>query len=118
MRTPRERFLIRKDRVRAKIKRTTDRFRMSIFRSGRHIYAQIFDELSNVVVSSSTLDQSVRQYSKSSCNVDSAAKVGRLVAERALKKGVTAVVFDRSGYRYHGVVKAVAEAARQASLEF
>ena len=93
--------------------------RLSVFRSGKHIYAQIIDDLkSATLVSASTLDKEVRDSIKKSSTVEAAGFVGKVIAERAVKNGVSEVVFDRSGYLYHGRVKALADAARTAGLKF
>ena len=90
--------------------------RLSVYRSSQHFYAQIFDSLgSKVIVSASTVEKDMNLKSN---NIDAAAQVGKKVAERALENGVKKVVFDRSGYRYHGRIKALADSAREAGLEF
>ena len=100
-------------------KRAGDRPRLSVFRSGKHIYAQVInDEDGKTVVSSSTLEKDVRDEVKNGSTVVAAGAIGKLVAERAVAQGVKEVVFDRGGYRYHGRVKALAEAAREGGLEF
>lgn len=104
-------------RVRKKISGTEARPRLNVFRSNKNIYAQLIDDEAGVtLVSANTQDKSLDLDSTS--NVDAAAAVGKLVAERAIDKGYKAVVFDRGGYIYHGRVKALAEAAREAGLEF
>ncbi|AMX84829.1 50S ribosomal protein L18 [Geobacillus subterraneus] len=104
-------------RIRKKIVGTTERPRLSVFRSNKHIYAQIIDDTkSATIVSASTLDKEFGLDSTN--NIDAAKKVGELVAKRALEKGIKQVVFDRGGYLYHGRVKALADAAREAGLEF
>lgn len=120
MNTPRELFNKRKSRVRYDLKKHNNgRSRLSVFRSGRHIYAQVIDDTKGAtVVSASTLDKEVRESIKKSSTVEAASFIGKLVAERALKSGVSEVVFDRGGYIYHGRVKALAEAARAAGLKF
>lgn len=120
MNTPRELFNKRKSRVRYDLKKhSSGRSRLSVFRSGRHIYAQVIDDAKGAtVVSASTLDKEVRENIKKSSTVEAASFIGKLVAERALKSGVSEVVFDRGGYIYHGRVKALAEAARAAGLKF
>lgn len=91
--------------------------RLSVYRTPKHIYAQIIaPEGNEVLASASTLDKDLR--SGSTGNVEAAGKVGQLIAERAKAAGVSAVAFDRSGYKYHGRVKALAEAAREGGLEF
>ena len=93
--------------------------RLVVNRTPRHIYAQVISfDGSKVLASASTVDKSVRSEVKYSGNVDAAETVGTLVAERALKAGVTKVAFDRSGYKFHGRVKALAEAARAKGLQF
>ena len=90
--------------------------RLSVYRSSQHFYAQIFDSLgSKVIVSASTVEKDMNLKSN---NIDAAMQVGKKVAERALENGVKKVVFDRSGYRYHGRIKALADSAREAGLEF
>jgi large subunit ribosomal protein L18 len=104
-------------RVRAKLFGTAERPRLNVFRSNKHIYAQLIDDEKQVTIASaSTLDKEFNLESTS--NVEAAAKVGELVAKRALEKGIKKVVFDRGGYLYHGRVKALADAAREAGLEF
>lgn len=118
MRSASRRFEIRKNRTRSRISKESDRMRLSVFKSGKHIYAQIIDDsTSSTIAAASTLEKGLRQTKKSNCNVKFAAEVGKLVGERAAEKGVTKVVFDRSGYAYHGVIKAIADAARE-KLEF
>jgi large subunit ribosomal protein L18 len=92
--------------------------RLSIHRTPRHIYAQVFDDESRVVAAASTLQKNVAEGLKGTGNVDAARAVGRAIAERAKAKGVTQVAFDRSGFKYHGRVKALADAAREHGLEF
>src|SRR5689334_16158432 len=118
MRTSRSRFEIRKNRIRSKIALVSDRARLSVFKSGRHLYAQLIDDRQAVtIISASTLDKEIRQLKKSNCNMSAAVKVGELLAKRAAEKGVKKAVFDKGGYKYHGVVKALADAARK-ELEF
>lgn len=106
-------------RVRKKVFGTPERPRLNVFRSNKHIYAQIIDDLKgHTLVAASTLDKELRDQIENGGNVEAAAKVGALVAKRALEKGITKVVFDRGGYKYHGRVKALAEAVREAGLEF
>lgn len=106
-------------RVRNKISGTAERPRLNVFRSSKHIYAQVIDDTKGVtLVSASTLDKELREQVKNGGNVEAAAKVGALIAERAKAKGVSRVVFDRGGYLYHGRVRALADAAREAGLEF
>ena len=93
--------------------------RLSVLRSGQHIYAQVFTaDGSKVLASASTVQADVREGLKSGKNSDAAARVGKLIAERAKAAGIEKVAFDRSGYRYHGRIKALAEAAREGGLQF
>ena len=93
--------------------------RLSVFRTPRHIYAQVFDETgSRVLASASTLEADVKKDIKSGGNSDAAVAVGKLIAEKAKAAGITKVAFDRSGFAYHGRVKALADAARESGLEF
>ncbi|ENQ3080704.1 MULTISPECIES: 50S ribosomal protein L18 [Bacillus] len=104
-------------RVRAKLTGTAERPRLNVFRSNQHIYAQVIDDVNGVtLVSASTLDKELTLNGTS--NIEAATKVGEIVAKRAVEKGVKEVVFDRGGYLYHGRVKALAEAAREAGLQF
>ena len=106
-------------RVRKKVSGTAIRPRLNVFRSLLHIYAQIInDELGHTLVSASTLDAEVGKQSNGLSKTDQARVVGKLLAERALAQGVTTIVFDRGGYRYHGRVKALAEGSREGGLEF
>ncbi|HJM59275.1 MAG: 50S ribosomal protein L18 [Gammaproteobacteria bacterium] len=103
-------------KTRSKIALTENK-RLTIFRSNSHIYAQIMSsEGSKIIVSASTNEADVR--SNNNGNIEAASKVGKLIAERALEKGIDTVAFDRSGYKYHGRVKALAESAREAGLSF
>ena len=96
-----------------------ERLRLSVFRSCKHIYAQIIDESGDkVLASASTLDRELRKDMKATGNADAAALIGKAVAERAKAAGISAVAFDRSGFKYHGRVKALADAARESGLEF
>tara|TARA_B100000674_G_scaffold272215_1_gene224809 strand:- start:1146 stop:1508 length:363 start_codon:yes stop_codon:yes gene_type:complete len=93
--------------------------RLSVFRSGKHIYAQVIDDLAGrTVAAASTLDKDIRDGLKTGANRDAAAQVGKVIAERAKSAGVETVVFDRGGYLYHGRVKALGDAAREAGLKF
>jgi large subunit ribosomal protein L18 len=92
--------------------------RLSVHRTAQHIYAQIFDPESKVIASASTLQKDVAEGLKGTGNIEAAKAVGKAIAERAKAKGVSQVAFDRSGFKYHGRVKALAEAAREAGLEF
>jgi large subunit ribosomal protein L18 len=106
--------------VRRTLKRVAyGRPRLSVFRSSKHIYAQVIDDANGVTLASaSSLEKEVRGGAKTGANVDAAKAVGMRVAERAKEKGVKQVVFDRGGYLYHGRVKALADAAREGGLEF
>jgi len=106
-------------RVRRVVSGTAGRSRLCVFRSLNHTYAQVIDDgLGHTLASASTLDQVIRSEADGKPKVEVAALVGTLVAKRALEQGITKVVFDRGGYKYHGRVKALAEAAREAGLEF
>ena len=110
----------RRKRLRFQLRRKSGgRPRLSVFRSGRNISAQVIDDLQGrTLASASTLEKSIRESGKTGANVDAAAVVGKLIAERATAAGVQAVVFDRGAYLYHGRVKALAEAAREGGLSF
>ncbi|HLT95717.1 MAG TPA: 50S ribosomal protein L18 [Acidimicrobiia bacterium] len=106
----------RRRRVRRKISGTAQRPRFSVFRSNRYIYAQLIDDVEGrTIAAASSQEPDLRG---SSLTVDTAAKVGELLGQRAKEAGVTEAVFDRGGYKYHGRVKALADAAREAGLEF
>ena len=106
----------RKERVRTKISGTADRPRLCVFRSNKNISVQVIDDVAGkTLVAASTLDKEVK--TKAS-NIEAAKEVGELIAKRAVKAGIKNVVFDRGGYIYHGKIKALAEAAREAGLEF
>lgn len=110
--------ITRHQRIRRRLVGTTERPRLCVYRSNKHIYAQIVDDSSAAtLVCASTLDSEIKDAGKT-WTVDSAKSVGELVAKRAKEKGIDTVVFDRGGYIYHGRVAAVAEAARQAGLNF
>jgi len=110
---------IRHRRVRQKVTGTISRPRLCIFRSLNHIHAQLIDDSrGQTLVSMSTLDSQMRGKTNGVVKTKKAEEVGTLLAERALNKGIKQVVFDRGGYKYHGRVKALAEAARKAGLEF
>jgi len=105
-------------KARAKI-RELGRARLCIHRTPRHIYAQIIDGSGDkVLASASTLDRELRKDMKATGNTDAAALIGKVVAERAKAAGISTVAFDRSGFKYHGRVKALADAARESGLEF
>lgn len=103
-------------RVRRKISGTAERPRLCVYKSNSNIYAQVIDDVAgNTLVSASTLDKEVKT---KHANIEAAKEVGTLIAKRATEKNIKSVVFDRSGYIYHGVVKELAEAAREGGLEF
>ncbi len=106
-------------RVRHRVRGEAGRPRLAVFKSGRHIYAQVIDDgQGSTLAHASSLDAGLKSESKAGASREAAGRVGTLVAERAKKAGVTKVVFDRGGYRYHGRVKALAEGARSGGLEF
>ncbi len=108
----------RKRRTRYRlVKNANGRPRLSVFRSGRHIYAQVIDDLAGETVAAASTNEKDSKVAKS-WNIDAAKAVGKVIAERAIAKGVKQVVFDRGGYIYHGRVKALADAAREGGLEF
>jgi large subunit ribosomal protein L18 len=103
-------------RIRRKLSGTKERPRLAVFRSVAHIYAQVIDDVEGrTLVSASSVDKNAKT---NGGNVAAAKAIGKLVAERAKEKGVKSVVFDRGGYQYHGRIKALADAAREAGLEF
>ncbi|MDF2821826.1 MAG: ribosomal protein [Clostridiales bacterium] len=106
-------------KLRNRFSGTSARPRLAVFRSNNHIYAQIIDDtIGNTLCSASTLDKTVKAELTKTNNVEAAAYLGKVIAEKALEKGITTVVFDRGGFIYHGKIKAVADAAREAGLEF
>jgi large subunit ribosomal protein L18 len=112
--------LRRKSRVRYQIRlKAGGRPRLSVFRSSQHIYAQVIDDkVGRTLAAASTLEKDVRSQLKTGADIEAAKAIGKLIAERASAAGVTEVVFDRGGYIFHGRVKALAEAAREAGLSF
>jgi large subunit ribosomal protein L18 len=109
----------REARVRRAVKAAGGRPRLSVHRSSKHIYAQIIDDQKgSTLVAASTMEKTVREGGKTGANIDAAKTIGKLIAERAVEKGVTEVVFDRGRYLFHGRVKALADAAREAGLTF
>lgn len=115
----RESRLVRHKRIRKKISGTPEKPRLSVYRSEKHIYAQIIDDVNGrTLVAASTVEKALREKLQKTWNVDAAKEVGKLVAERAIAKGIKDVVFDRGGFKYHGRVKALADAAREAGLKF
>lgn len=114
-----ERRRLRHLRIKRRLAIIADRPRLSVFRSLKHIYAQIVDDAKGVTMAAaSTLDPEVRDALKGKKKTEVSQLVGQLIARRALGKGVTKVVFDRAGYKYHGRIKALADAARQVGLKF
>ena len=116
----RQEIRVKKHRkIRNRFHGTPERPRLAVFRSNNHMYAQIIDDtVGNTLVSASTLDKDVKAELEKTNNVEAAAKVGTAIAKKALDKGIKTVVFDRGGYIYHGKVQALADAAREAGLEF
>jgi large subunit ribosomal protein L18 len=115
-----ERFLRRRTRTRYALRtRNSGRPRLSVFRSSRHIYAQVIDdEAGRTLIAASTLDKGLRGDLKTGADRSAAEQVGKLIAERAKAAGIEQVVFDRGGYRYHGRIQALADAARKGGLSF
>jgi len=115
-----DRILRRKGRVRGALRQAAgERKRLSVYRSSKHIYAQVIDDDQGVtVVAASSIEKTTRESLKTGASVDAAKAVGKLIAERAKEKGIKDVVFDRGSYLYHGRVKALADAAREAGLNF
>ena len=109
----------RQRRVRTKVSGTSERPRLNVFRSSKHIYAQVIDDQSGrTLVAASTLDPQLRSETSHGANSEAARKVGAMVAKRAVDKGIKDVVFDRGGYLYHGRIKELADGAREAGLNF
>jgi len=115
-----DRTIRRTAKVRREIRRAADgRARLSVFRSSKHIYAQVIDDAKGeTLAQASSLEKAMRGNIKTGANIEAARAVGKLVAERAKAKGIGEVVFDRGGYLYHGRVKALADAAREGGLKF
>ncbi|MCI5995191.1 MAG: 50S ribosomal protein L18 [Blautia sp.] len=106
-------------RLRNRFSGTAERPRLAVFRSNNHMYAQIIDDtVGNTLVSASTLQKDVKAELEKTNNVEAAAYLGTVIAKKALEKGITTVVFDRGGFIYQGKIKALADAAREAGLEF
>ena len=106
-------------RMRNTLSGTAERPRLAVFRSNNHMYAQIIDDtVGNTLVAASTLDKDVKAACEKTNNVDAAAHLGTVIAKKALDKGINTVVFDRGGFIYQGKIKALADAAREAGLEF
>ena len=106
-------------KLRNRFSGTAERPRLAVFRSNNHMYAQIIDDtVGNTLVSASTLQKEVKAELEKTNNVEAAAYLGTVIAKKALEKGITTVVFDRGGFIYHGKIKALADAAREAGLNF
>ena len=106
-------------RIRNRFSGTAERPRLAVFRSNKHMYAQMIDDtVGNTLVSASTLEKAVKAELEKTNNVDAAAYLGTVIAKRAIEKGITKVVFDRGGFIYQGKIAALADAAREAGLEF
>jgi large subunit ribosomal protein L18 len=117
--TRKESLARRHRRIRRKVNGTTDRPRLCVFRSNNHIYAQVIDDSAqHTLAAASTLEPSLREKLSSGATREASAEVGRLVAQRAIDQGIEQVVFDRGGNLYHGRIKALADAAREAGLNF
>jgi large subunit ribosomal protein L18 len=108
----------RVQRIRVKISGTTERPRMSIYRSNKHIYAQIIDDVHHRTLVAMSTDDKYFELADSSTKCDQARKVGLMIAEKAKLAGITKIVFDRGGYLYHGRIKALSEGAREGGLDF
>lgn len=107
------------NRLRNSLSGTPERPRLSVFRSNNHMYAQIIDDtVGNTLVAASTVEKEVKAELKKTNDVEAAAYLGKIIAKRAMDKGITEVVFDRGGFLYHGKIAALAEAAREAGLVF
>ncbi len=117
---PRSKTRVKKHlKIRNRFSGTAARPRLAVFRSNNHMYAQIIDDtVGNTLVSASTLQKEVKAELEKTNNVDAAAYLGKVIAKKALEKGITAVVYDRGGFIYQGKIKALAEAAREAGLDF
>lgn len=106
-------------RVRRKLQGTAERPRLAVFRSNQHIYVQVIDDTAqHTLAAASTLEPTLKAELKSSADCDASVEVGKLIAQRSIEKGISKVVFDRGGNLYHGRVKALADSAREAGLEF
>ncbi len=117
--TKKEGRLRRHARIRKKVSGAPEKLRLSVYRSLNHVYAQLIDDSKgHTVVAASSLDKELRTEKSHKGNIKTAKLVGELLARRALEKGIKRIVFDRSGYLYHGSIKALAEASREAGLEF
>ncbi len=112
--------ILRQTRIREKIKKNANgRYRLSVFRSSKNIYAQIIDDdKGKTLLSSSTLDKKIKSKFKNTGNKEAASEIGKILAEKAKEKGIKKVIFDRGKYLYHGRIKALADSARKSGLEF
>ena len=112
--------LMRHKRLRKRVSGTPERPRLSVYRSEKHIYAQIIDDTKGVtLVAASTVEKELRdKLNQKTWNVQAAKEVGKIIAERATAKGIKEIVFDRGGYKYHGRIKALADSARESGLKF
>ena len=112
--------ILRQTRIREKIKKSANgRYRLSIFRSSKNIYAQIIDDdKGKTLLSSSTLDKKIKSKFKNTGNKEAASEIGKILGEKAKEKGIKKVIFDRGKYLYHGRIKALADSARKAGLDF
>lgn len=114
-----QRQIRREKRVRGVVRGSTTRPRLTVFRSQKNIYVQVIDDSTGcTLVSASTAEKTVREAVANGGNVKAAIAIGKSIADRAIQKGISLVAFDRGGYRYHGRIKALAEAAREAGLKF
>jgi large subunit ribosomal protein L18 len=120
METPKSLFLRRQERTRTRLRQVSgDRPRLSVFRSSKHIYVQLIDDSAGqTLAAASSVDKELKGKLKTGADIAAAVEVGKLIATRAAAKGITLVVFDRGGYLFHGRVKALADAAREAGLSF
>jgi len=117
--TPREQRARRQRRIRGRLTGTAERPRLNVFRSNAHIYAQVIDDtIGHTLAAASTVDAGLRPQMAENTKQEEAKLVGKLIAERALAVGIEQVVFDRGGYKYHGRIQALADAAREAGLKF
>ena len=120
MENPKSLFLRRQERTRTRLRKVAgDRLRLSVFRSSKHIYVQLIDDSAGLTLAAaSSVDKELKGKLKTGADIAAAVEVGKLIASRAVAKGITNVVFDRGGYLFHGRVKALADAAREAGLSF
>ena len=118
MKTAREHRALRHRRIRRRVSGTGERPRLVVFRSNKHIYAQLVDDLEGKTIASATTNEAALRGETAGASMGAAQRVGSLVAQRAAEKGVNTAVFDRGGFAFHGRVKALADAAREAGLKF